>query len=180
MNNPRKTPRAQWIDYDSGMYFITICTKNRFHFFGEVINGQMKLSRVGEIAAYELSTPGIHHPEIEIPLFVVMPNHIHAIVGINACNNDMASCSVPIEQRNPNPSFRANADMARHVPTLSKYVASFKSAVSRKARVICGDFGWQARYHEHLIRGNRDWNNISEYIVNNPSNWDKDCFFVPE
>ena len=172
MNNPRKSPRAQWIDYDAGTYFITICTKNRRHYFGFIRNGEMILSEIGKIVDYELSHAAEHHPDIEIPLYVVMPNHIHAIVR---CNADMAEC-VPNEQRNPNPACRANADMARHVPTLTKYVASFKSAVSKMSRILLPEFRWQPRYHDHLIRGDRDGNNIVNYIINNPQNWNKDCF----
>lgn len=170
--NPRKTPRAQWIDYDGGTFFITICTHNQAHFFGKIMNGEMILSQIGEIVEFELSNPGLHHPEIQIPLFVVMPNHLHAIIRVNV---DI-SHDIPINQRNPNPALRGNADMARHVPTLSKYIASFKSSVTKQARPINPDFGWQSRYHDHLIRGNKDGNRIADYIINNPQNWDKDCF----
>lgn len=171
-NNTRKSPRALWIDYDMGLFFITICTKNRIHFFGKIHNGEMILSRIGEIVEYELSNPDKHHSDIDIPLFVVMPNHIHAIIEINTNR----TYDIPAEQRNPNPALRANPDMARHVPTLSKYIASFKSAVTRQARLMDINFAWQSRYHDHLIRNNRDCKNISEYILNNPSMWDKDCF----
>lgn len=177
MNNPRKSPRAPWIDYDAGLFFITICTKNHIHYFGKIADGCMRLSQTGEMVSYELSNPGIHHPEIEIPLFVVMPNHIHAIVGVNRLmRNANMECDMPPDQRNPNPYMRANRDMARHVPTLSKYVASFKSVITKNARMTCKDFGWQTRYHDHLIRNSREGNIISQYIINNPLNWDKDCF----
>lgn len=170
--HPRKTPRAQWINYDVGLYFITICTKNRIHYFGDIHNGKMILSEIGEIVKFELSNPEIHHAEIHIPLFVVMPNHVHAIIGIKSDNG----CYNQTEQRNPNPSLRTIPDMARHVPTLSKYIASLKSVVTRKARMIESDFNWQNRYHDHLIRNIQDGNNIVDYIINNPLNWDKDCF----
>lgn len=171
--NPRKSPRANWIDYDAGLFFITICTINHTHFFGSIHDGEMKLSEIGKIVECELLHPELHHPEISIPLFVVMPNHIHAIIEVIPDT----TCDMPVEQRNPNPSMRPNPDMARHVPTLSKYIASFKSAVSKQARLLDGNFGWQPRYHDHLIRGVRDGNNISEYISNNVAKWQDDCFY---
>lgn len=171
-DNPRKTPRAKWINYDVGLFFITICTMNYIHFFGNIHDGEMRLSAIGKIAEHELSHPEIHHPEINIPLFVVMPNHIHAIINVSP----RLTHATPIEQRNPNSSMRVNPDMARHVPTLSKYIASFKSAVSKQARFLDHNFGWQSRYHDHLIRGIEDRKMIVNYIINNPMNWTKDCF----
>lgn len=171
-SNKRKSPRAQWIYYDGGIFFVTICTHNRIHFFGEIEHGEIKLSRIGEIVNNELSNPKLHHKDIEIPLFCVMPNHIHAIIALR--NNSVSYRD--ISERNPNPSYRANSDMARHVPTLTKYIGSFKSAVTRYARKINPNFKWQPRYHDHLIRGNRDAYYISDYIINNPLRWDIDCF----
>ena len=179
MDNPRKSPRAEWMNYSEGMFFVTVCTKNRIPFFGKICAGEMCLSPIGEIIDYELSHPHLHHSEIEIPLYVVMPNHIHAIIFINIDNTPQADMArhVPTLQRNPNPSLRANAELKRHVPLLSKYMASMKSAVTKCARNFNPDFGWQARYHDHLIRNNVDGNNIANYIVNNPYNWTKDCFY---
>lgn len=179
MPNPRKSPRANWIDYDCGLFFITICTKSRIHYFGKVLDGEMILSEIGKIVDEELSRPELHHPEIYIPLYCVMPNHVHLIVGIKPDQQehpDMAH-QVSTAQRNPNPSQRANPYIKRHVPILSKYIASMKSAVSKSAHTINRDFGWQIRYHDHEIRDTRDANHISDYIVNNPINWEMDCFY---
>jgi putative transposase len=80
-------------DYGSeGMYFITICTKNRVHLFGEIRNGEMQLSEIGEIVQQEwLKTPKIR-PDMNLHLgeFVVMPNHFHGvlIIGQNLYNSN--------------------------------------------------------------------------------------------
>lgn len=176
MKNIRKSPRADWITYDGGLFFITVCTKNRYHYFGKIVDGEMMLSDIGMILQQELEHPDMHHLTVNIPLFVVMPNHFHAIIDCN-CSDDRGN--QPIEQRIPNPMLRPNPDMARHVPTLSRYMASLKSAVSREAHKINPAFAWQARYHDHLIRNDRECNMISEYIINNPINWHKDCFANP-
>lgn len=76
------TARAWWHDYDGGAYFITICTKNREHFFGEIENGKMVLSEIGEYTRQCIEQIPQHNPYAEIPLYVIMPNHLHLIVLI--------------------------------------------------------------------------------------------------
>ena len=171
MEQYRKTPRARHIDYDYGDYFITICTKDWKHYFGTIENSEMQLSVIGLFLNEQLLNCDKFCSNIEIPLFVVMPNHIHIIVSIQD-----SEVSSGFEQRAPNPSLSANSTCQRHVPTLSKYISSLKGAVTRYAKSRGLDFVWQSRYHDHLIRGNRDGNNISEYILNNVANWDRDCF----
>ena len=86
-----KTTRLQnWNYGNNGIYFITICTKNRENYFGEIVNGEMKLSKIGiieDIMWHEIKN---HTKYIELGEFVVMPNHIHGILIIDKPdNNDM-------------------------------------------------------------------------------------------
>ena len=75
--------RANWHDYNGGIYFVTICTKNREHYFGEICTEpQMQLSQIGQYAYEQFMNVKSHYPYAEIPLFVIMPDHIHAIVTI--------------------------------------------------------------------------------------------------
>lgn len=171
MEQYRKTPRANFLDYDCGDYFITICTKDRKHYFGEIENAEMKLSVIGRFVDEQLSKCSEFCSSISIPLHVVMPNHIHLIVSLSGDGITNGSA-----QRNPNPALRANPTCQRHVPTLSKYISSLKGTVTKYARSLNVEFGWQLRYHDHMIRGSRDGNNISEYIINNVARWQKDCF----
>ncbi|GHT67515.1 hypothetical protein AGMMS50239_30830 [Bacteroidia bacterium] len=78
-----KSARAEWHDYGGGAYFVTVCTKQREHFFGEIKDGQMQLSSIGEYLFENLQNVAQHYPYAEIPLFVVMPNHWHAIIFID-------------------------------------------------------------------------------------------------
>lgn len=183
MEQYRKSPRANFLDYDEGIFFVTICTKNRSCFFGEIANGEMQLSEIGKYVDLQLRSASVYCEDIEVPLFVVMPNHIHAII----CCRDMPSAcfdgnimEANIQQRNPNPSLRANPTCQRHVPTLSRYLSSLKGTVTKFAKLHNMNFGWQARYYDHYIRGNHDGNRISEYIINNVANWQRDCFFENE
>ena len=81
--------RLQNWDYGSNAaYFITICTKKRKHFFGEIINKEMQLNDAGKLAEqYWLEIPN-HFPFIELGNFVVMPNHMHGILIIDKPHND--------------------------------------------------------------------------------------------
>ena len=172
MEQYRKTPRAKFLDYEGGDYFITICTANRKHYFGEIYDGEMHLTPIGLFVTEQLTKASTFSVDIEIPLFVVMPNHIHAMVSIHG-NMDL---TLPAEQRSPNPALRANETCQRHIPTLGRFISSLKGAVTKYARSIDTEFSWQGRYHDHFIRGNHDGNNIAEYIINNISRWTEDCF----
>lgn len=75
--------RALWHSYDGGAYFVTVCTKNRRHFCGRIRENTMELSGIGQAIHDNLKNVHVHYPYAEIPLFVVMPNHFHAIVFID-------------------------------------------------------------------------------------------------
>ena len=93
----RKSPRAKWIEYNEGMFFITICTHHKKHYFGEIIDEEMHFSKIGKTLNDELENTSLHHPHIEVPIFVVMPNHFHSIVIIKKGQDQHADAtrSVP-------------------------------------------------------------------------------------
>lgn len=172
MTQYRKTPRAQFLDYDEGDYFITICTHDRKHYFGEIYNGEMYLSEIGEFCKVQIDNAHSFNDKIDIVVATIMPNHIHFIVHVDKCDGEVA----PNQQRCPNPSLRANSTCQRHVPTLSRYISSLKGAVTKFALSKDIEFRWQGRYYDHLIRGERDEGNIYNYIIDNVSRWEDDCF----
>lgn len=180
MDQYRKTPRAKFLDYNGGDYFITICTKDRKNYFGEIHDNEMHLTEIGKYVEFQLNSVSSYSADINIPLFVVMPNHIHAIVSITCRDMPLACSDVDAQQRSPNPSLRVNPTCQRHVPTLSRYISSFKGAITKFAKSHQIEFKWQSRYHDHCIRGIRDGNNISEYILNNVAKWYEDCFYNNE
>ena len=83
----RHTPRAPWHRYDDATYFITICTSNRAHSFGIIRNGEVHLSALGECLRREIEDIQTHYPYAEIPLYVIMPNHVHLIVAIDSAKD---------------------------------------------------------------------------------------------
>ena len=79
----RKSPRATWHDYNGGRYFVTFCTKNHELYFGDVVDGRMELSEIGNYALQCIEKIPEINDNVAVPEFVVMPNHIHMIVIID-------------------------------------------------------------------------------------------------
>ena len=166
--------RLQSWDYAyEGLYFVTICTENREHYFGEVVVGKMKLSTIGGVARDEwFKTPGLRPGmNLELGEFVVMPNHIHGIIiiGENQYNSDYSAGGLGITPKNQFGPQRKN---------LASIIRGYKSAVTTYARKNQINFAWQPRFYEHIIRSPDDYDRISKYIVYNPENWNQDKFFM--
>jgi putative transposase len=196
--------RASWWDYGwNGAYFITICTKNREHFFGKIVDSKMQLSSIGVLADVFWHEIKNHAKNVELGAFVVMPNHIHGIlildkpenepfanniIGDNVRNNDNVRDNVetrhalslqpPIQP--PTPAQQRFQNQGQN--TVSSIVGSYKSAVTKHCnRLQLTDnegvvFGWQSRFHDHIIRNDAEYQRINDYIENNPNNWDNDKF----
>ncbi len=87
-----RIPSARWQNWDYGSdaaYFITICTKHREHYFGEIEHGKMCLSNVGILADVFWHEIKNHAKNVELDSFVVMPNHIHGILILDGNNMDL-------------------------------------------------------------------------------------------
>jgi REP element-mobilizing transposase RayT len=188
--------RAQWWDYGwNGAYFITICTQNRKHFFGEINGGKMVLSNTGVIADILWHEIPKHAPFAELGDFVVMPNHIHGILildkpngdGPNVQTGDALSLQPPIQtpersreqpaEQNPlKTTIGQNRFQNIGKNTVSSIIGSYKSAVTKHANRLGLKNGWQSRFHDHIIRNDAEYQRISDYIVSNPENWSDDKF----
>jgi REP element-mobilizing transposase RayT len=152
--------RLSGYDYaKAGAYFITICTKDRVRYFGEIRNQLLHASEIGKILVEEwLNTPRVR-PDMNLILdeYVVMPDHFHCIlvIGLNAHNQ--------AEQEQPYSNQRSSQSK-----NLASIMRGFKSAVTCRARKIRPNFAWQPGFYEHIIRDNRALENIRNYIINNP------------
>ena len=185
-----ESARAIWHDYDGGIYFITICTKNREHFFGEIGNGEMVLSDIGKYAVEQFNNVTSHYPYAEIPLFTIMPNHVHAIVVISACRDVACYVSMPTEtiakedvaryvSTNPTDKNEYMAERSPKQGSLAAVIRGLKSAVTKYANENTLDFSWQPRFHDHIIHNIPEMNRIADYIENNVTNWKDDEFYTP-
>lgn len=157
-----------------GLYYITICTKGRQLFLGQIVNGQTILSQIGQIAEKEwLRTPTIR-PDMNIQLgeFVIMPNHIHAIIkiGTNIHNDGKMHLFEPgVLNRTHSMQLR---EFAPQYKNLASIVRGFKSAVTMYARLNNIEFDWLPRYHDQVIRHGLHYSRIRKYILDNPKKWE--------
>ena len=187
-----KSARAVWHDYNGGNYFITICTKNREHYFGEIVSHvetgrapSLQMTEIGKFTLENLHKINIHYPYAEIPLFVVMPNHIHALVFIDENKIPYIRRDVAIQnvETGRAPSLRGKTAKNKKMQQIGSFkgwlsvaIGGFKSATTKFAYTNNIDFAWQTRYHDVIIRNQNEMNHIADYIENNPSTWESDCF----
>lgn len=170
----RKSPRARWHDYSGGEYFVTVCTKNRKHYFGEVSSGNnVSLTTVGSYLKTQIEGLSQHYPYASVFTYIIMPNHLHMIIQIDA-NKTPYNRGDIINNDGKNEYMRA---IANKQGWLSVCIGGMKSAVTRFANANGLDFGWQDSFHDHIIRDNNEMNYIAGYIVLNPVRWENDKFY---
>jgi REP element-mobilizing transposase RayT len=143
-----------------GRYFVTICTLNRKHHFGEINNDSMKISKAGKIVReYWLLIPKIR-PEVTLGDFVIMPNHIHGVINL--------------ENYEYYQDEFAEIYLNRQSALLSKIIGYFKASVTKQCKNFGYPISWQRSYYDVIIKNDRQHNAISNYIRNNVLNWDRD------
>lgn len=154
--------RLTGYDYGSnGMYFVTICTRNREHSFGEVIiqdqEARVIPSPIGQKAIDCWLAIPTFHPYVELDAFQLMPNHIHAVLWI--CKPLHAQTDGQPNQFGPQ---RQN---------LASILRGYKSGVTTHATTNQLPFGWQPRFHDRIVRDQDELSRIRTYIEDNPANW---------
>ena len=166
--------RAQWHNYNCGVYFITICTDNHNHYFGKIYNNEMHLSVLGEFIENEFNNISQHNPDCEVPVFVIMPNHIHAIIFIDQIDNkNRYDCNENYDLK----SFDKMSKISLMKGRLSIVVGSIKRSVTYFAKINNIPFKWQPRFYDRIIRGFDEMNNIGLYIENNIIKWETDKYY---
>ena len=174
--------RAKWHDYDDGYYFVTICTRNRECFFGTIKNNEMILSETGEYVHQQLLVFSEHNEFVEILSSVVMPNHIHLILSIDKTKLPHKKRDIPLipsAETFHETSLRTGTERAtKQQSWLSVAIRLFKQSVTRFANQNEIPFGWQERFHDHIIRNQKEMDSITEYIANNVKNWGEDSFYA--
>ena len=162
MELPKRKPnRLKEYDYSQpSAYFITICTKNKQNIFWKNVGASIArpenyvLSDYGDVVKEAiLNIPEIY-PMITVDNYVIMPNHIHLLLQIQTDHNGRAMLA----------------------PTISVVVQQMKGYITKKI----GTSIWQKLFHDHVVRGEKDYLKIWNYIEGNPSKWEEDCFYVKE
>ena len=151
----RKRNRKLDFDYSSeAIYFVTICTQNRVHYFGKIDSGKMNLSNFGKVAYEKCIWLENQYPYVKIHNFMIMPNHIHILFEINKIDKEVKRKSI------------------------SSLIGAYKTLVSKEIHLLGNiDFSWQRSFHDHIVRTENRYENIYNYITNNPENWKKDKFY---
>jgi len=190
-----ESTRLPWWDYSSGDYFITICTREFIHYFGEVVDDKIKLNSCGNIVHQQIIDTMKMRKNVIIDTFIVMPNHIHMIICIsdprkwicrdalhashkwnekwNTYNQKWATCNVALHNRGDGNKFGPQKN------NLASIVRGLKSSIASKIKNIVPEFAWQSSFYECIIKTNYSFQNIREYIENNPMNRKKDRNNVP-
>ncbi len=158
----RKPTRLKGYNYSqNGVYFLTVCTKAKECILGSVVGDgvldvpQMHLSEYGKIVEKCITEMAETYEHITFDNYVIMPNHIHLLVMIYSDDKEKISVSPQ------------NAEIPKLISTLKRFV-------NRKI----GYNIWQRSYHDHIVRNEKEYNNIWEYVEYNASKWKDDCFYI--
>jgi REP element-mobilizing transposase RayT len=166
----RKNLRLEEFDYaQEGAYFITICTHNRKCLLAKVIENEVRLNNWGRVVESEWRQTAILRPYVTLDVYVVMPNHFHAIIFLSL---DRATQRVaPTGKPSTGPKSAS----------VGAIVEQFKSQVTKQINAFWGpaiEPIWQRNYYEHIIRDEDDLNRIREYIEYNPVRWLEDEYYA--
>jgi putative transposase len=196
--NQYRIPSARLQSWDygwAGMYFITICTKDRFPCLGEIEENKMRLSHAGVIADVCWQDIKNHASNVLLGEYVIMPNHIHGIIVLEDDNDklmDNQSATTTVETRHAlslqpkqqsdemiippqTPGQQRFQNQGKN--TISSIIGSYKAAVTRHANRLEFPFAWQTRFHDHIIRNRVEYDRITQYILNNVATWPDDKFY---
>lgn len=154
---------AGWDYRRPGPYAITICTEHRWHRFGKVVDGEMVTNPAGQMVVDAWARMGDAFPTVTFDAWVLMPNHLHAIVRLAATD-------------------------LTHRPRLGDLVQGFKGLTTAQyaAGVHAGRWEpfdgrlWQRNYYDHIVRDLSDLDRCRRYIAANPANWTMDIDREPD
>jgi len=163
----RHSIRLKGYDYSqTGYYFVTICTRNREWVFSDVVDGKMKLSRIGQLVQIAWNDLLERFHNLELDEFAVMPNHVHGIIIIVEAGLAL-----------PNQGAASSAPTKDISTRLGDVVRAFKSVSAINVNRFLSRLGvplWQRNYYEHIIRNEESLNRVREYIETNPLRWELD------
>ena len=158
----RKPTRLKGYDYSTpGIYFLTVCVKDRKKLLGEIVvcgdfdAQQMILSEYGQILDKYIKLMNGKYAHIKVDKYVIMPNHFHLILSITDYKNGASETAAPYNNET------------------SKFISLLKRYCNREY----GENIWQSSCNDHIIRGQKDYQKIWEYIDTNVIRWQKDCFY---
>ena len=186
----RRTTRAKWHNYNDGVYHITLNSRDRVHSFGEIKAGEMQLSELGQALKQYIESTHEHYPYAEIPIFQIMPDHVHMLVNIHqaeaqgrkddACivqsSAGTAQSTACIVQSSAStapsldPKMKKVSDRRGYLSTV---IGGIKSATTKYANAHDIPFAWVQRFFDVIIKDEIQMENTINYIKSNVANWEK-------
>ena len=196
----RRTTRAKWHNYNDGVYHITLNSRDRIHSFGEIKDGEMQLSELGQALKQYIESTHEHYPYAEIPIFQIMPDHVHLLVTIHqaeaqgqrkddACIVQSSACiaqsSACIAQSSACIAQSSAGTAQSTAPSLdpkmkkvsgrrgylSTVIGGIKSATTKYANAHNIPFAWVQRFYDVIIKDKMQMENTINYIKSNVANW---------
>ena len=177
----RKEIRLKNYDYSqNGLYFITICTKDKIPYLCEIKGVPMSVgadiirpivykTETGRIAEESINQICEHYEDVRVVKYCIMPDHIHLILEIMRDNIPTDSGRMQTGAETFISYYDIPTDSGRMIsaPTISVIIGSFKRYVSKNSGIKI----WQRSYYDHIIRNKKEFIEICRYIENNPLNW---------
>jgi putative transposase len=169
--------RLKGWDYGTpGYYFVTICTQISVPWFGEIEGNHLILSPSGDIAVQNLESIPHIYQNICLDAWVVMPNHIHAIIIIGEITDRQVEIPRAIVETL---QWDVSTDKRNWGSgTLGAIINQYKAVCTKRIGAKgCTDFAWQARFYDYIIRNEKSLANIRAYILGIPIKWTEDEYF---
>jgi len=171
-------------DYASpGYYFVTICTQGRQEWFGEVREEEVVLSSAGKIVVEELVKTTQIRANVDLDVWVVMPNHVHAVIIIKPDVETPRPVKMPRLVKTPHPVETPRRGVSTKKNewkpgVLGAIINQLKSKCTKRIREAgYPGFAWQSRFYDHIIRDEQSLEKIRIYILGNPVKWGSDEYF---
>jgi putative transposase len=173
----RRSIRLRGWDYArAGAYFITVCTTQRQHLFGEVVAGEMQFNALGRLVASVWQRLVQQMPRVDLDAFQVMPNHVHAIFRIR----DLEPSERVEEARPSRPSRHLAGPESGELGAIVGNLEAVCTRRINRMRRSPGAPAWQRNYWEHIIRDEGEYARIRDYILTNPAHWADDRLYEPD
>lgn len=161
-----------WNYSNNGYYFVTICTKNRIHHFGEIRDNKMDYSKIGTQAKIYWKEIPNHFPFSKIDAYQIMPDHIHGIVVIDKIPGTDAINQPLINKRTGVINHASTIINPMGKGTLGEIIRWYKGRLTYEIRWKYNlNFAWQPLFYDRIIRDTHELHNVRNYIRNNPKNW---------
>ena len=144
------------------------------------MDGKVRLSRAGQIAKEQWQKTARLRPNVLLDEWIVMPNHIHGIVVIEDMEARSAAEVPHLPTETPQRGVSTRSASRRWTPgSLGAIINQFKGACTKRIRAASlGEFAWQPRFYDHIIRNERSLRDIRQYIRDNPLKWESDQYYV--